>query len=406
MVVYFSRIFKQIMSAFQKWLDGMIVLKDLTLQSLSNKTSFMHIYSGWISYLRSIKSEYGFSSSSTSDDVGLYNIDNLYNKTIIITGGNSGIGLSVAYSFGMISHKQYYNKNKNKNQCHIIIGSRNKNKSLNEINNIKNKYKYASIEYIPLDLSKYKSITKFIQTIKSLPDNIVNNISILINNAAVALSLKPYGTIFDDNKMDIELSYAVNYFGPFILTELIINNFFKSKSNDYRIVNVSSILHTVTDKFNKNKLMDFNKILSYHKSKEYNHVIVYSYSKLFQIMHSKFMNEYFNKHNINNIYINSCHPGTSNDTGIAQQHFNSNNIFIKFGNYFMKFLIKTNDQCASTVMLLACDKRIKLNNIKGMYFQDCSLFNSSKHSNDIQLINQLQIHSNKMFDQIKYQSKL
>lgn len=71
-------------------------------------------------------------------------------KNIVLTGGNSGIGLETARGLFADGH-------------HVIFGSRNEQKNAAAVQNIAKSYPNSkgSIRSIPLDLSKRKSVESF-----------------------------------------------------------------------------------------------------------------------------------------------------------------------------------------------------------------------------------------------------
>ena len=87
-------------------------------------------------------------------------------------------------------------------------------------------------------------------------------LDVLVNNAGVYMEKL---TLSKDN---LEMTYAVNYFTPFLLTYLLLDRI--SQSEDGRIVNVSSVGHKVARKFDPKQLLDikhFNGFMNYAVSK-------------------------------------------------------------------------------------------------------------------------------------------
>ena len=396
--------YKQILELY----NGTMVAYDMFRGMTSNKDSLSYLFTGWFKYLFNIKHEYGYGSGSTASQIAMDNINNLYDKTIIVTGGNSGIGLSICNALCAVSHTQNNNKlsqnvikdNIKKTPCSIIMASRNEEKSQNAIKALLGKYPKADIRFIKLDLGKLRSIISFVNALKKLPNKIQENLSILINNAGVAMILKGQSVKFNDNlDKRFEKTFAVNYLGPFILTQLIYDNWFKlNKNKQCRIINQSSLIHTVVSQLNENELINMDKIIKYHLNKRYNHVISYSYSKLFNILHTKMMMDEYYK---NNVLFNSCHPGTSIHTGLTSKHMSSN--IINISNYLFGWILwKSNDQCAATSMLLACDKRIGNDCITGKYFDDCGQREPSRYAKNKKIMNNLKKYSVSVYNNINY----
>ncbi|VDP78160.1 unnamed protein product [Echinostoma caproni] len=82
-----------------------------------------------------------------------------------------------------------------------------------------------------VDMSSFQSIREFVDRIKEMD----RPIDYLVNNAGV---LSP---TYEESADGHELSLAVNYLGPVLLTELLLPEMMKAPMA--RIVNVSSMLH-------------------------------------------------------------------------------------------------------------------------------------------------------------------
>ena len=157
------------MEEVRQWWQSTDIAFKMAKHFLSSATGIKSLTYGWISYIFDIHNEYGYGSGAKASKLILNYVDNLYDKTIICTGGNSGIGLSICTAFASVSHIQYdkIKTNKlNKMQCHIIMASRNAKKAQTEIENILKQYPFAKIQYISLDLSKLDSILQFVNTLK------------------------------------------------------------------------------------------------------------------------------------------------------------------------------------------------------------------------------------------------
>ena len=143
---------------------------------------------------------------------------NLENKTIIITGANSGIGKAAATLLA-------------KNGATVILACRSinrGNKALDEISKASNSSK---VEFLQLDLASQDSIRKFVASFKAGH----SKLDVLIHNAAnFDLSItKPVLT--EDG---IETIFATNHVGPVLLTHLLLDVLMKSTPS--RVITVAS----------------------------------------------------------------------------------------------------------------------------------------------------------------------
>lgn len=139
---------------------------------------------------------------------------------IVITGGNSGIGLETARGLYADGH-------------YIIIGSRNEQKNIEAIKDIMQSRPHAtgSLKYCPLDLANRDTVDKFAEFVKKE----FEHLDILINNSGM---VRDERTVHDNG---IEMTYMINHFGPFYLTFLLFSRLAKAKQA--RIINVASKAH-------------------------------------------------------------------------------------------------------------------------------------------------------------------
>ena len=141
----------------------------------------------------------------------------MINKTILITGGSSGIGKNLTLK----AIEKYKNV--------LFTFNNNKKKALILKKNLKKKN--FNVKCFKLDLSSYDSILKFCKLIKK--EKIF--IDILINNAATS-QIKNVEKIKGE---DWDYVLNTNLKGPFFLSQKLIGNMKKKRWG--RIVNISSI---------------------------------------------------------------------------------------------------------------------------------------------------------------------
>lgn len=156
-------------------------------------------------------------------------------KTVIITGANSGIGLAAAIKFA-------------KNDHNVIMACRNLEKSRPVQQEIINKTKNPSVYLKVLDLASFKSIEQFCEEIKQEFDHI----DILINNAAYF----NHGAEYTLSPDGIEITFATNVVGPYLLTHLLKKHL--SASDDPRVLNAGS--NIIKHFLNPKKEIDFSNL--------------------------------------------------------------------------------------------------------------------------------------------------
>uniref|UniRef100_A0AAV2JCZ5 Uncharacterized protein n=1 Tax=Knipowitschia caucasica TaxID=637954 RepID=A0AAV2JCZ5_KNICA len=137
-------------------------------------------------------------------------------KTVVITGGNSGIGKATALNLA-------------RRGARVIMGCRNQRTAEAAILEIQQETGNSDVAFRHLDLASLKSIRNFAENLlKSEP-----NIDMLINNA---------GLVGDGRTEDgFGVQFGVNHLGHFLLTNLLLDKLKQSPSA--RIITVSSMAH-------------------------------------------------------------------------------------------------------------------------------------------------------------------
>ncbi len=156
-------------------------------------------------------------------------------KLVIITGANSGIGKSAALKFAAEEYT-------------VIMACRNLKKAGIAQEEIIKESKNKEVYLKEVDLASFKSIYSFCNNYKSE----FNKLDILIHNAAYF----NHGEKYQLSPDDIELTFATNVFGPFLMTKLLRGHL--KKSEDPRILNASS--NIIKHFFSPKKKIDFDNL--------------------------------------------------------------------------------------------------------------------------------------------------
>lgn len=147
------------------------------------------------------------------------------NQSIIITGGNSGLGYQCAKAIAQSGQS-----------WQIIIASRNLSKVEQAVKQLISDTAYPHIRGMVLNLASLQSIKKFVAKISQLPTPPIKG---LICNAAVQIIS---GTTYTED--GFETTFGVNHLGHFLLVNLLL----PEMAEFSRIVFVSSDAHDPTTK--------------------------------------------------------------------------------------------------------------------------------------------------------------
>lgn len=192
-------------------------------------------------------------------------------KSIIITGGNAGIGKAIAIELAKQKH-------------HVVIVSRNAEKGSSALDEIKTISNNPMVDMIIGDLGDIKSTKDLAKNIiKKYPD-----ISILINNAGI------WPTKLEINANGLEMAFMVNHMAPFILCHMLLPQLIKNKPG--RIINVNAALYPLGK-------VDIEKI---PYGKDFGMTSTYINTKLCNIFFTQKFSETIQN---SGVTVNAVHPG-------------------------------------------------------------------------------------------------
>src|SRR5689334_6170051 len=143
---------------------------------------------------------------------------NMQGKVCIITGANSGIGKATAMGLANMG-------------ATVVMVCRDQARGEEAQNEIKEQSGNDAVDLMLADLSSQASVRELAENIQQRYQHLL----VLINNAG-AISLRRRETI-----EGFEMTLAVNYLAPFLLTNLLLDKLKASAPS--RIINVSSDSH-------------------------------------------------------------------------------------------------------------------------------------------------------------------
>ncbi|XP_022851123.1 short-chain dehydrogenase TIC 32, chloroplastic-like isoform X2 [Olea europaea var. sylvestris] len=317
------------MTLIYKWLPYIF---EILRSKVLNSVSFMK---ETLKYLAGITGPSGYGSKSTAEQVTQDCMGFIpSNLTAIVTGATSGIGAETARVLA-------------KRGVRIIIPARDLRKAARVKEGLLKENPAADVILLEIDLSSFASIQRFCSEFLSLG----LPLHILINNAG------KYSQKLEFSEDKIEITFATNYLGHFLLTEMLLEKMVETAAEtgiQGRIVNVSSVIHSWVKRDN----FCFRKMLS---PKSYNGTRAYAQSKLANILHAKELSRLL-KGRKANVTINAVHPGIVK-TGIIREY--------KDSLFFMASrLLKSISQGAATTCYTALSPQMA--GVSGKYFADCN----------------------------------
>lgn len=281
----------------------------------------------------------GFGSKSTAEEV-TETCPDLRSITVIITGATSGIGAETARVLA-------------KRGARLVLPARNLKAAEEAKARIVSEFPESEIIVMALDLSSLTSVRNFVSELESL--NLPVNI--LINNAG---KFAHEHAISEDG---IEMTFATNYLGHFLLTKLLLNTMMKTAKQTGvpgRIVNVSSSIHG----WFSGDMIRYIGQISRSKS-QYDATRAYALSKLANVLHTKELAQRLKQVDAN-VTVNCVHPGIVR-TRLTRER---EGLITDLVFFLASKLLKTIPQAAATTCYVAAHPRLL--NISGKYFADCN----------------------------------
>jgi NAD(P)-dependent dehydrogenase (short-subunit alcohol dehydrogenase family) len=189
----------------------------------------------------------------------------------IVTGATAGIGLATAKALAQ------------KGATVVLVG-RDREKGLRQVGHIQETTGNAAVEFMLADLSRQDQIRRLAQEFQTR----FPRLDVLVNNV---------GGFFMQRRLStdgIEMTFALNYLGVFLLTRLLLDSLKKSAPS--RIVNVSS------DMYRREKIHFDNLELEV----KYSGAVAYGRSKLALML---FTAELARRLEGAGVTVNALHPG-------------------------------------------------------------------------------------------------
>ena len=203
-------------------------------------------------------------------------VPDLHGKTILITGGNAGIGKETAVVLA-------------KAGASVTITARDAARGQAAVDEIRQRSGSTDVTVMDLDLASFASVREFAASYSDAHASL----DVLVNNAGLMLTQRR--ETVDGN----EMTFQVNHLGPFLLTNLLRDPI--AAATDARVVNVSSDAHK-----QGGKTLDFDELQSPNGVGGANSMKVYGRTKLENIL---FTRELARRWAADGTTTNAVHPG-------------------------------------------------------------------------------------------------
>lgn len=218
-------------------------------------------------------------------------------KVAVVTGGNSGIGYETVAALAARGAR-------------VAMVARDASRAEAAADRIRACHSDAQVDVLVADLADLTQVRRLAADILSRYDRL----DVLINNA---------GLMFDRSQRTVdglEATFAINYFAPFLLTNLLLDRI--EASTPARIINVASAAH-----FGGH--IPWDDLEGKRRGSGYG---AYSDSKLALVM---FTRELARRLVGTGVTVNAVHPGVV-ATGFAQEPGNLSGLFFKLGKPFLR----------------------------------------------------------------------
>ncbi len=200
-------------------------------------------------------------------------VTSMQDRTVVITGANSGIGLETAAALAGAGAR-------------IVMGCRNATTAAAAVDEVRRRSGNDAVETRSLDLSDLDHVRRFAGSLADL-----DRIDVLINNAGLMLDERR------ESAQGHEATFATNHLGPFLLTSMLTEQLAAAPTG--RVVNVASLAHRMAPRG-----IDWSDV---ERRRSYNAWTVYAQSKLANILHARELSHRLRERGV---VAHSLHPGS------------------------------------------------------------------------------------------------
>ncbi len=262
---------------------------------------------------------------------------NISDKTVLITGANSGLGKAAA--LGLAGQG-----------AHVVMACRNRKRGEKARAEIVKATGSQRVDLIVADLSTTTGVRGLADEFRSSHERL----DVLMNNAAILTGTRHV------TAEGHELQFFVNHLAYFMLTHLLLDMLTANAPS--RIINLTSTAHS-------SGTIDFNDI---QYEKHYKGYKAYARTKL---MNMVFTYELARRLEGSGVTANCVHPGVIHTNLLRNFSFVLNAMFS-----LLRVFFKNPGEGAQTPIYLAASPEVS--DVTGKYFKYCRTLGSSEESND------------------------
>jgi NAD(P)-dependent dehydrogenase (short-subunit alcohol dehydrogenase family) len=253
-------------------------------------------------------------------------------RTVVITGGNSGIGKATAVGLARLGAR-------------VVITARHPGRGAEAVTDIRQRSGNDAVDWVPLDLASLASVRTCAADLLDRLDQI----HVLDLNAGGVLSRRT------ETEDGFETQFQANHLGHFLLGQLLLNRL--KASAPARVVVVSSWGHTQA-----RGGLDFNDLQ--WEARPYRGSLVYSATKL---MNLYFTFELARRLADTDVTANALHPGFV-ASGFAMS---GDTTWLRLGILVSRPFARSPQKGAATAIWLAASEEVA--GATGKYFVDCRM---------------------------------
>ena len=260
-------------------------------------------------------------------------------KVCLITGANGSLGKATAIALAQLG-------------ATVILACRDKERGETAKADVIAATKNSAVELILVDLSSQESIRQMVTTFSEKYDRV----DVLINNAAIYKSQR------EMTSEGLELMFATNHIGPFLMTNLLLDNL--KTSTPARVLVVTAPSTTPLDFDNLQGEQRFSSLQAFGVTKMCNLLFTYELARRLEG---------------SGVTVNAVHPGLMKSSLMREAPL--------VMRWLTQLASTAPTKAASSLVYLALAPEMA--GVTGKFFKDGKVIESNQYSHDLNVQRQL-----------------